>query len=174
MAIPGPNIINTSYVRACHRSLLVRLSAPQIFGAQDWRQALYEYARDGIPLPRTIEARPVPVDHIALTTFIFLVQYLAQGISSQTQVTNMASLSRGSLSDNKQNDSKCYIYSIRTWDPSACRKHSCLSIRSLYPCSRHPCHALSRPSESSSENSVLRLAIPEVRYSLSKYIYRTS
>ena len=30
---------------------------------------------------------------------------------------------------------------------------------------------LPQPSGSSSENSILRLAIPEVRYSLSKYIY---
>jgi len=31
---------------------------------------LYEYAREGIPLPRPIEARPVRIDHIALTSFI--------------------------------------------------------------------------------------------------------
>jgi tRNA pseudouridine55 synthase len=30
---------------------------------------LYEYAREGIPLPRPIQARPVRVDHIALTSF---------------------------------------------------------------------------------------------------------
>lgn len=41
-----------------------RYSALKIGG-----KPLYEYAREGIPLPRPIEARPVRVDHIALTSF---------------------------------------------------------------------------------------------------------
>ena len=54
----------------------------------------------------------------------------------------------------------------------------CVQEARLFAFTRAPdvswtCHTLSRPSESSSENSVLRLAIPEVRYSLSKYIYPT-
>lgn len=31
---------------------------------------MYEYAREAIPLPRPIEARPVRIDHITLTSFI--------------------------------------------------------------------------------------------------------
>ena len=42
-----------------------RYSALKIAG-----KPLYEYAREGIPLPRPIEARPVRVDHIVLTSFI--------------------------------------------------------------------------------------------------------
>lgn len=42
-----------------------RYSALKIEG-----KPLYEYAREGIPLPRRIEARPVRIDHIALTSFI--------------------------------------------------------------------------------------------------------
>ena len=40
---------------------------------------LYEYARERIPLPRPIEARPVRVDHIALTSFIPSVSISGSG-----------------------------------------------------------------------------------------------
>ena len=69
-AFSRPNITNASYVRACHDLFSSGLAPSQIFGAQGRRQALYKYARDGIPLLRPIEARPVRVGSVALFTFV--------------------------------------------------------------------------------------------------------
>ena len=70
-AFPRPNITNASYVPACHRSLLVRLSAPADIRRSKLTASPCTNTRGmGYPYHAPIEAHPVRVDQIALTAFI--------------------------------------------------------------------------------------------------------
>ena len=151
------------YVRACHRSLLVRLSAPADIQRSKLTASPCTNMR-GREYPYHAQSKPVRCELIISRSLLSSswFQHLAQGISSQTQVTIWV-LCPDSLcrTTSRTTQSAMFIQSgLGIF--SACRRHSCLSSRSLYSCSHVslPCHTLPQPSESSSENSVLRLAIP--------------
>ena len=84
-AIPRPNIINASYVRACHRSLLVWPNAPTDIRPSKLTANACTNTR-GMEYPYYSPSKPARCELIISRLLLSFprFQYLAQGISSQT------------------------------------------------------------------------------------------
>ena len=149
-AFPRPNITNASYVCACHRSLLVRLSPPADIRRSELTAGPVTFIPSA-PIPGTGNKLPDPGHHC---------EFPAKKLFVEQQAERLKVLR---LFNQDQE-------SVRVQEA-----HLPIKPEPLPVLPTSPDHVtLPQPSESSSENSTLCLTIPEVRYSISKYIFRIS